>query len=302
MSKVLIDEMNEGMRLDQFMTEHLQEYSRSVVQAWIDDEKIKVNGMSAKRNYRLKEADVVSYKIEEADLQVQPILMDLDIVYEDEHLMVVNKPKGLVVHPSTSTLNRATLVHGLLGYTDKLSDLNGDLRPGIVHRLDKDTSGLLIVAKTNEAHQALTDMLKDRLIKREYLALVHHEFNHQHAIVDAPIGRDPNNRQRMTVTHLNSKEARTKLFLEEKFKGYSLLRCELETGRTHQIRVHCQYIKHPVVGDKTYGYKKTLETEGQCLHAFRLSFTHPITHEAMTFEKQPPKLFVDTIEMLRREL
>ncbi|CAM4228043.1 RluA family pseudouridine synthase [Erysipelothrix sp. HDW6B] len=300
MNKIMIDEQLEGIRIDQYMALLLGDYSRSVIQAWIEDGKILVNDKTTKRNYRLKESDVVSYEITEKDTTIQPIKMDLDIVYEDEHLMVVNKPKGLIVHPSPSTLNQATLVHGLLAHTNHLSDLNGELRPGIVHRLDKDTSGLLIVAKTNEAHELLVEALKNREISREYYALVHHAFPHQSATVDAPIGRDTRNRQRMTVTDKNSKEAVTHLFLVEKFKDHSLLRCKLETGRTHQIRVHCSYIQHPIVGDATYSYKNTLDTQGQCLHAFRLKFTHPITHEALEFESQMPQIMQDTIDEVRR--
>lgn len=302
MNKLIIDEMNEGLRLDQFMTEMLVDYSRNLVQTWIEEGKVLVNDKQVKRNYRLKEEDVVSYLIEVEDVVFQAIPMDLDIVYEDDHIIVVNKPKGLVVHPTPHTLARPTLVHGLMAHTKKLSDLNGDLRPGIVHRIDKDTSGLLVVAKTNEAHEILVEALKNRDIKREYIALVHHVFNHQSAIVDAPIGRDPKNRQKMAVTDQNSKEAITHLSLIEKLGDYSLLRCELETGRTHQIRVHCQYIKHPIVGDKTYSYKNTLETDGQCLHAQKLTLVHPITKEVLFFEANPPQSFEDAVAEIRRSL
>lgn len=295
MHKITIEEAYEGVRLDQFMVEYLKDYSRSVVQTWIENDKVLVNDNKTKQNYRLKEDDVISYEILEEDITLTPMKMDLDIVFEDDHLMVVNKPKGLIVHPSPSTLNQATLVHGLLAYTDSLSDLNGELRPGIVHRIDKDTSGLLIVAKTNEAHALLVEDMKQRKIKREYYALVHHVFNHQRATVDAPIGRDPKNRQRMSVTDQNSKEAITHLYLLEKYNDASLLRCELDTGRTHQIRVHCSYINHPVVGDKTYSYKNTPDTQGQCLHAFKLSFTHPITHESHEFTCEMPQVMLDQI-------
>lgn len=300
MNKQLIDENDVGTRLDQYMALLLPDYSRSVIQTWISDEKITVNGKSVKQNYRLKEDDFIEYAITEADIHLTPVAMDLDIVYEDDDILVVNKPKGLIVHPSPSTLNQPTLVHGLLSHTSKLSDLNGELRPGIVHRIDKDTSGLLVVAKTNEAHEVLVQDLKDRKISREYYALVHHQFKHQHALVDAPIGRDPRNRQRMTVTDKNSKEARTHLYLIENFKDHSLLRCELETGRTHQIRVHCSYIDHPIVGDQTYSYKNTMKTQGQCLHAFKLKLNHPITKEAMEFQCDMPQVMLDAIEEVRR--
>lgn len=300
MSREIIDETNVGLRLDQFIAGVLPEYSRSVIQTWIEDSKITVNGKKVKNNYRLKLNDDVSYSITEQETTLQPMKMDLNIVYEDDHIIVIDKPKGLIVHPSPSTLNQATLVHGLLAHTNTLSDLNGDLRPGIIHRIDKDTSGLMIVAKTNEAHEILVQDLKDRKISREYLALVHHPFKHQSALVDGPIGRDPRNRQRMSVTEKNSKEARTHLYLIENLKEYALLRCKLETGRTHQIRVHCSYIQHPIVGDQTYSYKNTLDTNGQCLHAFKLKFNHPITHEVLEFESEMPEIMKETIENIRR--
>lgn len=301
MKKIIIDIEDENKRIDQYMTTLLKEYSRNLVQTWITDGKIKVNDSNVKSNYRLKEDDEVSYIIVEEDLTVQPIEMNLDVVYEDDDIMVVNKPKGLIVHPSATTINQPTLVHGLLAHTDKLSDLNGELRPGIVHRLDKDTSGLLIVAKTNAAHEVLVDALKAREITREYMALAHHPFNHKDAIIDAPIGRDVNNRQRMSVTHVNSKEAKTKVTLVENIGDYSLLKCQLESGRTHQIRVHLSYIKHPIVGDNTYSYKNTLDTDGQMLHAYHLEFKHPITKELMSFTQDVPEVFNDTVETIRRE-
>lgn len=301
MKKIIIDIEDENKRIDQYMTTLLKEYSRNLVQTWITDGKIKVNDSNVKSNYRLKEDDEVSYIIVEEDLTVQPIEMNLDVVYEDDDIMVVNKPKALIVHPSATTINQPTLVHGLLAHTDKLSDLNGELRPGIVHRLDKDTSGLLIVAKTNAAHEVLVDALKAREITREYMALAHHPFNHKDAIIDAPIGRDVNNRQRMSVTHVNSKEAKTKVTLVENIGDYSLLKCQLESGRTHQIRVHLSYIKHPIVGDKTYSYKNTLDTDGQMLHAYHLEFKHPITKELMSFTQDVPEVFNDTVETIRRE-
>ncbi|NLW15656.1 MAG: RluA family pseudouridine synthase [Erysipelothrix sp.] len=301
MKKIIIDIEDENKRIDQYMTTLLKEYSRNLVQTWITDGKIKVNDSNVKSNYRLKEDDEVSYIIVEEDLTVQPIEMNLDVVYEDDDIMVVNKPKALIVHPSATTINQPTLVHGLLAHTDKLSDLNGELRPGIVHRLDKDTSGLLIVAKTNAAHEVLVDALKAREITREYMALAHHPFNHKDAIIDAPIGRDVNNRQRMSVTHVNSKEAKTKVTLVENIGDYSLLKCQLESGRTHQIRVHLSYIKHPIVGDNTYSYKNTLDTDGQMLHAYHLEFKHPITKELMSFTQDVPEVFNDTVETIRRE-
>ncbi|CAM4172113.1 RluA family pseudouridine synthase [Erysipelothrix inopinata] len=300
MEEIIVNEEFAGIRVDQFLALALQDYSRSTIQSWIDQKKIIVNDEIVKRNYRVKTGDVIRYEILTEDIELVAVPMDLDIVYEDDAIIVVNKPKGLIVHPSASSLNQATLVHGLLAHTKQLSDINGEFRPGIVHRIDKDTSGLLVVAKTNEAHEILVQDLKDRKISREYLALVHHPFEHQSATVDAPIGRDPKNRQRMCVTDQNSKHAVTHLYLVENFREYSILRCKLDTGRTHQIRVHCQYIKHPIVGDQTYSYKNTPDTNGQCLHAYKLSLEHPITREKLTFECELPQEMKDVIEEIRR--
>lgn len=301
MIKITVEDHFSGERIDAYMALVLPDYSRGVIQGWIENHKVLVNNKPVKNNYRLKPEDEISYEITEADTTISPVEMNLDIVYEDNDIMVVNKPKGMIVHPSPSTLNQETLVHGLLAHTTQLSDCNGDLRPGIVHRLDKDTSGLLIVAKTNEAHEILVQELKDREIDREYMALVHHPFNHQSALVDAPIGRDPRNRQRMTVTDRNSKVARTHVTLVENFKEYALLKCKLDTGRTHQIRVHLSYIDHPLVGDQTYSYKNSPKTEGQCLHAFRIAFNHPITKERMEFTAPMPQVMLDMIEVARNE-
>ncbi|MEG0327357.1 MAG: RluA family pseudouridine synthase [Erysipelothrix sp.] len=300
MEEIIVNEEFAGIRVDQFLALALQDYSRSTIQSWIDQKKIIVNDEIVKRNYRVKTDDVIRYEILTEDIELVAVPMDLDIVYEDDAIIVVNKPKGLIVHPSASSLNQATLVHGLLAHTNQLSDINGEYRPGIVHRIDKDTSGLLVVAKTNEAHEILVQDLKDRKISREYLALAHHPFEHQSATVDAPIGRDPKNRQRMCVTDQNSKHAVTHLYLVENFREYSILRCKLDTGRTHQIRVHCQYIKHPIVGDQTYSYKNTPDTNGQCLHAYKLSLEHPITREKLTFECELPQEMKDVIEEIRR--
>lgn len=300
MEKIKITEEYNKQRLDQVMVMFIDGYSRSTIQEWISNGDVLVNGKEVKSNYKVKTDDIIEYNIIEPVTEITPVEYALDIVYEDDDVMVINKPKGLIVHPSETNVDRFTLVHALKAYTDKLSDLNGPLRPGIVHRLDKDTSGLLLVAKTNEAHEKLVEDLKNHDVNREYYALVHHPFKHEHALVDAPIGRDPRNRQRMAVTDQNSKEAKTHLFLVENFKDYSLLRCQLETGRTHQIRVHCQYIDHPIVGDQTYGYRKSIDVDGQALHAFRIGFNHPITNEYMSFEVDMPQVMKDAIEEVRR--
>lgn len=299
---VIVENEFENERLDKFLTDILKDLSRSEVQTMVKEGLVLVNHEVTKNNYRLKEEDVVTYELIDKNYEIKPIKMDLDIVYEDEDILVINKPKDLIVHPSPSSLNTPTLVHGLLAYTDHLSDLGGEFRPGIVHRLDKDTSGLLLIAKTNRAHEVLTEDFKAHTVSRKYMAVVHNAFNHGSAIIDAPIGRDPKNRQKMAVTHTNSKEAKTKVYLEEALGDFSRLRCELETGRTHQIRVHLEYIKHPIVGDKTYSYKNTLDTQGQMLHAYQLSFVHPITKEAMSFEAAPPQIFTDVLDTLRSRL
>lgn len=294
-----VDERFDGERLDVFVSQMLPDYSRSTVQSWIKKGSVTVSDAIAKSNYRVKEGDAVSVVIESVDMTIHPIAMPLDIVYEDDAMIIINKPRDLVVHPSPTTLDRPTLVHGLLAHTKTLSDINGDLRPGIVHRIDKDTSGLLVVAKTNEAHEALVAALKLHEIKREYVALTHHIFEHQSVLVDAPIGRDPRHRQRMAVTDINSKPAKTKMTLIETFGDYSYIRCELETGRTHQIRVHCKYIGHPLVGDVTYSYKNTPSIGGQWLHAYGLTLNHPITHELMHFEAPVPTELVEAMNALK---
>lgn len=301
MNKFIIDLEDENVRLDVFMTEMLSEYSRNQIQNFIEEGHIKVNNSKEKANYRLKEDDHVGYDIPTESFEIEPVKMDLEIVYEDEDILIVNKDAGLIVHPAQSTKDQVTLVHGLLAYTDKLSDIGGSLRPGIVHRLDKDTSGLLIIAKTNESHAKLVDMLKKREINREYKVLVHHNFTHKKALVDAPIGRDHNNRIKMTVTHINGKDAKTQLSLLENFGEYSLLNAKLESGRTHQIRVHLKYIEYPVVGDELYSYRNTIEMKGHALHAYKLEFLHPITQEPMKFEIALPDRMNEVIEDLRRQ-
>ncbi|AMC93870.1 pseudouridine synthase [Erysipelothrix larvae] len=300
MIKLIVELEYDNERLDVFLAQMVENTSRSVIQSWIKKGNVNVNGSPSKANTRLREGDVVQFHVEVVDTTLAPVNMDLDIVYEDDHLLIINKPRDMVVHPSMTTLDRPTLVHGLLAYTDQLSDINGELRPGIVHRIDKDTSGLLVVAKTNEAHEKLVEDLKEHLIKREYMALVHHVMEHQSILVDAPIGRDPKHRQRMAVTDVNSKPATTRMFVIENYaqEDMSLIRCELETGRTHQIRVHCKYINHPIVGDKTYSYRNTPDIGGQWLHAYALTLNHPITGEPLHFEVEIPhqlQAFLDTV-------
>ena len=297
--KYIVNE-NEVNRLDKYLIDKL-DISRSKIQEMVKQHLILVNEKEVKSSYQLKENDEVSVLgnlIEETN--ATPEKMDLDIIYEDDDVMVINKPTGLVVHPSSGHFT-GTLVNGLLYHTNNLSDNNGDIRPGIVHRIDKDTSGLLVVAKNNKAHEKLAEQLKDKTLSRIYIALVEGRINHDTGSIDAPIGRDINDRKKMCVTDENSKEAVTHFKVLERFKRATLIECKLETGRTHQIRVHMNYINHPVVGDPVYGYKKNKSAFGQMLHAKEIGFIHPKTGKYMTFKCDVPKEFNEIVEKYRNE-
>lgn len=301
MSKQLIvSKEDEFKRLDHYLVEQVSEYSRSYLQQLIENQQVLVNGEPSKARAKVKEGDTIDLlDIEPKELEIEPTPMDLPIIYEDEDIIVINKPRGLIVHPSASTKDQPTLVHGLLAHCQDLSPINGVMRPGIVHRIDKDTSGLIVVAKSDLAHHALSEQLKDKTMHRQYLALVNGEFKHQHAKIDAPIGRDEKDRQKMTVSAKNSKAAITHVKIREKFKRYTLLECQLETGRTHQIRVHLKYIGFPIVGDEKYARKNEFGIKGQLLHAYQLELVHPRTNEPMTFEAPLPELFEKTLEQIR---
>ncbi len=282
---------HEKMRLDKFIQlEVLKEASRSNIQQLIKSHHIKVNDEAVKTGYSLKVNDNVTIEeIEPKTLDLEPVNLNLDIVYEDEDLLVINKPSGLVVHPASS-YHKPTLVHGLLYQIDNLSGINGVVRPGIVHRIDKDTSGLLVVAKHDKAHMILSDALKTHDITRTYLAIVYNAFSEASGKIDAPISRNPNHRLKMAVLE-GGKHAVTHFKVLLNFDKYALISCSLETGRTHQIRVHMAYIKHPIVGDPLYGPKKVVGEHGQYLHATNLSFVHPIKKEHMTFNVDMPDSF-----------
>ena len=255
------------VRIDKYIVEKETDLSRSRVQQLLQEQLISVNGRVVKANYKVKPLDHITAEFDdEIEAEAKPEKMDLDIRYEDSDVIVINKPKGIVVHPAVGNLT-GTLVNGLLYHCKDLSGINGVLRPGIVHRIDKDTTGLLIVAKNDKAHVELSKQLQDKTVNRLYYALVHGVIKHDFGTIDAPIGRDVNDRQKMAVTATNSKEARTHFKVIERFNSYTLVECRLETGRTHQIRVHMQYIGHPVVGDEKYSYRKTMQTNGQLLHA-----------------------------------
>lgn len=263
-------------RIDKILPEFNSEWSRSQLQEWIKEGLIEVNGKAVKSNYKLKLGDrieITEKEVVEADIQAENL--NLDIYYEDDDVAIVYKPKGMVVHPSPGHYT-GTLVNGLMYQIKNLSGINGEIRPGIVHRIDKDTSGLLMVAKNDVAHRSLVEQLMAKTVKRKYIALVHGHIPHEFGTIDAPIGRNKNDRQSMAVVD-DGKEAVTHFNVIETFKNYTLVECELETGRTHQIRVHMKYIGYPLVGDPKYGPKKTLEIGGQALHAGLIGYEHPKT-------------------------
>ncbi len=287
-------------RLDKTLMTH-HEDTRTTIQRWIEEGCVLVNGEpQTKAAYKVKTDDVIRLEIPHATpLTLKPAHLALDIVFEDEHLIVINKPAGLIVHP-TPTTQEDTLVHALLSLPIDWGVFGDTLRPGIVHRIDKDTSGLLVVAKTKVALLALQAMIKKRSLKREYLAIVEGVIGHEKGTVDAPIGRNPKKRQQMSVV-AQGKAAITHFEVLERFAEHTLVRCTLESGRTHQIRVHMQYIGHPVFGDPLYGYRKHILTTGQTLHAQRLTFEHPMTHETLSLEAALPEEFESVLTELRQE-
>lgn len=291
-----------GERLDAFLARTGENLSRSAAQKLIEEGCVLRNGRPGKKNDKLNPGDQVEYTIPEAKpVDITPTEMPLDIVYEDEDLLVINKPKGLVVHPAPGHSDD-TLVNGLLyALGDDLSGINGELRPGIVHRIDKDTSGLLAVAKNDYAHTMLASQLKDHTMARTYEAIVCGNLNEDSGTVDAPIGRHPTDRKKMCVIQRNSKPAVTHWEVIRRYRGYTHIRCKLETGRTHQIRVHMAYIGHPILGDTVYGHKnKELGQDSQCLHAGALCFQHPRDgHKVLVYAQLPP-YFQEVLDKLER--
>ena len=287
MEKIISDE---SIRIDTYLSKKT-DYSRSKIAKMIKSNDILVNDKEVKSNYVLKIGDVISigeYKEEEMDLTPEDI--PINIVYEDDDVIVVDKPNGMVVHPAIGNTH-GTLVNALLYHSKNLSDINGEFRPGIIHRIDADTTGLLMVAKNNKAHEILADRLSKKETTRKYIALVWGVINEDTATIDAPIGRDPKDRKKMCVTSVNSKDAITNLRVLKRFKNATLVELKLETGRTHQIRVHMNYIGHPVVNDPVYGKRKLIDDSGQCLHAFLLGFNHPTTNEYLEFKSELPECF-----------
>ncbi len=291
-----------GERLDAFLARAVEELTRSGAQKLIEEGCVQRNGKPAKKNDKLNMDDEIVLTIPEPkEVDIVPTQMALDIVYEDEDLLVLNKPKGLVVHPAAGHSDD-TLVNGLLyALGDQLSGINGELRPGIVHRIDKDTSGLLAVAKNDFAHRILASQLKDHTMARTYEAIVCGSFREDSGTVNAPIGRHPSDRKKMCVTERNSKEAVTHWEVVARYRGYTHVRCRLETGRTHQIRVHMAYIGHPILGDVVYGHKKPeLGQDSQCLHAGALCFRHPRDERPVMVFAPLPEYFTQVIEKLER--
>lgn len=296
---MIVNNENANTRLDHYLANNT-EFSRSKITNLIKEGKILVNGKNVKTGYLIKENDIIEINYEEEELKAEPEKMDLDIVYEDNDVIVVNKANKVVVHPACG--NRSgTLVNGLLYHSKNLSSINGEFRPGIVHRIDADTTGLLMIAKNDKAHKILADQLKEKTTHRVYYALVWGVINNETGTVDAPIGRDPKDRKKMAVTPDNSKEAITHFRVIERYKNATLIELKLETGRTHQIRVHMKYIGHPVVNDPVYSNKPLFDDSGQCLHAKELGFIHPTSNEFMKFDSELPECFIKIQNLLKNE-
>ena len=289
-----------GLRLDKVLVLFMPEKSRTYVTKLIDDENVKVNGAIAKPSLKVKEGDTIEVTIpEEKPLNVEKENIPLDIVYEDKDILIINKPQGMVVHPSHGHWEH-TLVNAVLAHCDDLSGINGVIRPGIVHRIDKDTSGLICVAKNDEAHNFLAEQLKDHTMNREYVAIVRGVIKENTGTINLPIGRDKQNRQKMAVEPVNGKSATTHFTVLQRFANHTLIRCKLVTGRTHQIRVHMAYIGHPVEGDQVYGGRSATKIykDGQLLSAIKLTLIHPSTKKEMSFEIDIPEYFKKVMEEL----
>ncbi len=296
-----VEEAFHQQRIDKYLSDQAADLSRSRIQELIKQGNVLINEKSCKSNSKVKCGDVIEIDVpEEVEIAVEPQNIPIDICYEDSDVIVINKGKGMVVHPSAGHY-QDTLVNALLFHCKDLSGINGELRPGIVHRIDKDTTGLIIAAKNDAAHRALAEQLQKKEVNRLYYALVHGVIQHDFGTIDAPIARDPKDRQKMTVAQ-NGKAARTHFKVLERFRDFTLLECRLETGRTHQIRVHMKYINHPVAGDPKYSYRKVFREYGQYLHAHQLTFVHPRTKETIVVEAQCPQYFEATLHELREEM
>lgn len=292
-----------GVRIDKFLSENIQDKTRSAIQKYIESGYVIANGNVISKNYKIKTNDKIEIIIPNPiQVDIVPQDIPLDIIYEDEDVLVVNKEKGMVVHPAVGNYEN-TLVNALMYHCgNSLSGINGEIRPGIVHRIDKNTSGLLMVAKNDNAHQSLSNQIKEHTFLREYEAIVYGNIKDDNGVIDAPIGRSKNDRKKMCITDKNSKEARTHFTVLERFGNFTYVRFRLETGRTHQIRVHMTYMGHPIAGDDVYGPKKVItKLNGQCLHAKTLGFVHPTTHEFLKFDSDLPEYFEKFLSKLRNQ-
>lgn len=299
--RVIVDGDWEGERADKLLSAVLADYSRSFVQNLFSQELVSCKGKTVSKSFRPRAGDVVEFTVPEPRmLSLEPENIPLDVKYEDTELLVVNKPRGMVVHPAPGNYS-GTLVNALLHHCKgNLSGINGIIRPGIVHRIDKDTSGLLLVAKTDSAQVSLSAQIKEHSLAREYRAVIHGHLRQPEGIVDAPIGRSPNDRKKMCVTDNNSKHAVTHYTVLEEYRDFSFVKLRLETGRTHQIRVHMAYLGHPVAGDPVYGPKNGVSSlGGQCLHAGLLGFVHPLTGERIRIEADLPEYFTDFVRRIK---
>lgn len=295
-----VTDEEQGMRLDVLLAGRFGEMSRSHLQKLIVDGLVIVNGKTIKANYKIQIDDTINVTFPEAKpVEIVAENIPLDIIYEDTDIIVVNKPRGMVVHPAVGNY-QGTLVNALLDHCQDLSGINGEIRPGIVHRLDKDTSGVMVVAKNDYAHLNLAEQIKNRTASRKYLAIVHGNIAEEQGIINAPLGRHASDRKKMAVSFSNSKEAITRFRVIERFVNFTLVECKLQTGRTHQIRVHMQYIGHPVVGDPKYGpEKKQFAIKGQALHSAELSLKHPVTGESMLFTTPLPADMTNILKKLQ---
>lgn len=294
----IVREAESGMRVDKLVTSLDEEWTRTQVQGWIKNGLVTVNDKEVKTNYRCETDDEIIIQIPEpVPLEIKPEKMELDIYYEDADVIVINKPRGMVVHPAPGH-SSGTLVNGLLAHCQDLSGINGVLRPGIVHRIDKDTSGLIMVAKNDFSHEKLAEQLLNKTVTRKYEAIVHDVIPHDYGTIDAPIARDKHDRKKMAVAD-DGKPAVTHFRVIQRFQNFTHIECELETGRTHQIRVHMKYIGYPIAGDPKYGPKKTPDIGGQALHAALLGFHHPRTGKYMEFRAPVPEDFQQLLEQLK---
>ncbi len=301
MSLLQLNVEEDGIRIDKYLSSN-SDLSRTRVQQLCEEKKVLINGNPVKSSWKVSIGEVIEVDVpEDAPIDVLPENIPLDVLYEDSDIIVINKPKGMVVHPAPGVYS-GTLVNALLYHCKDLSGINGVLRPGIVHRIDKDTTGCIVACKNDFAHNAIAKQLETKTCHREYKTIVSGVIDHDEGIIDAPIGRDARDRQKMTVRETNSKEARTHFTVLERFRKATYLACQLETGRTHQIRVHMRYINHPVLGDEKYGKACSyMDTQGQVLHAYRLTLKHPRTEEEMVFEAPVPEYFEQLLSMLREE-